>query len=133
VSTATQIGRVSSDAGAIDAGRVQATLSALLGGWEGQEDAATVQATFLGSSGSGLGSTTIGPVTAADRGNRSTLLPRSATVPVPPGTRVVRVLITARRASGVYNDGYSDNPIVPRLTLGHTRTCAHAYNACVRA
>jgi hypothetical protein len=100
---------VASSAAAIDAGRVQATLAALLGGWEGQEDSASVRATFLNGSNGALGSVTAGPVTAADRGGRSALLPRSASARVPPGTVSVRVIITSRRSSGIYNDGYSDN------------------------
>lgn len=115
VSTATQTVNVSSSAAAIDAGQMQATLAALLGGWESQEDSATVQATFLGESGGALGSFGIGPVTAGDRGGKSTLLPRSASAPVPAGTRSIRIVITARRSSGIYNDGYSDNV---SLTLG---------------
>ena len=115
VSTATQTVNVSSSAAAIDAGQVRATLAALLGGWEGQEDSATVQATFLSVSGGAMGGVTIGPVTAGNRGGKSTLLPRSTSVPVAPGTRSIRVIITARRSSGNYNDGYSDNV---SLTLG---------------
>lgn len=115
VSTATQTVNVSSSAAAIDAGQMQATLAALLGGWEAQEDSATVQATFLSASGGALGSVTIGPVTAGDRGGKSVLLPRSAGARVAPGTRSIRVVITARRSSGIYNDGYSDNV---SLTLG---------------
>ena len=115
LSTATQTVNVSSSAATIDAGQVQATLAALLGGWEGQEDSATVQATFLSASSGTLGSVTIGPVTAGDRGGKSMLLPRSASAPVAPGTRSIRVVITARRSSGIYNDGYSDNV---SLTLG---------------
>ncbi len=115
LSTATQTVSVSSSGAAIDAGRVQATLAALLGGWEGQEDSASVRATFLSGSAGALGSVTVGPVTAADRAGKSALLPRSASARVPPGTLSVRVVITSRRASGVYNDGYSDNV---SLTLG---------------
>ncbi len=109
LSTGTQTVSVSSSAAAIDAGQTKATLAALLGGWESQEDAATVQATFLDASGGSLGNLAIGPVTASERGNTSKLLPRSATALVPLGTRSIRVVITARRASGIYNDGYSDN------------------------
>lgn len=109
LSTATQTVSVSSDAAAIDAGQTKATLAALLGGWESQEDSAIVQATFLDASSATLAGLTIGPVTASDRGGKSTLLPRSASALVPPSTRSVRVVIAARRVSGIYNDGYSDN------------------------
>ncbi len=117
LSTATQTVSVSSSGADIDAERMRATLAALLGGWEGQEDSATVQATFLDVSGGALGSMAVGPVTAADRGGKSALLPRSASARVPPGTRSVRVVITSRRASGIYNDGYADNV---SLILGAT-------------
>lgn len=106
---------VSAAAPEIDAGGVGATLAAALGGFESQEDNATVVATFLGSTGQALGRMTIGPVTATDRGFDTKLLPRSATAGVPPGTRAISVVITARRLEGSYNDGYVDNVA---LTLG---------------
>jgi hypothetical protein len=51
----------------------------------------------------------IGPVTTTNRGGRTLLLPRAASVAVPDLTRVIEVVITARRSEGVYNDGYADN------------------------
>ena len=108
LATATQTVDVSSSGAAIDAGQIRVTLAGLLGGWEGQEDSATVQATFLGASGGALGSVTIGPVTASDRSGKSASC-RVGRRPVASGTRSIRVVITARRSSGVYNDGYSDN------------------------
>jgi hypothetical protein len=115
LSTASQTVKVSSSAAPIDAGSVDAVLSGWLGGWEGQEDAATVKATFLDTGAKALGSVTIGPVTATQRANKTTFLHRSAHERVPAGTRSIRVTITARRASGVYNDGYADGL---SLTLG---------------
>ena len=115
VSTARQTVDVAANAAAIDAGRLQATLSALLGGYASQEDAATVAAIFRSAAGAELGRTTIGPVTAADRNNRSSLLPRSGSALVPSGTRTIEVVLTARRAAGSYNDGYADNIV---LALG---------------
>jgi hypothetical protein len=94
---------------AIEDGRMEATLSALLGGWESQEDAASVTAVFLDSSSKQISGTTIGPVTAAARGGRTELLHRETTVAVPPRTDAARIVITARRASGAYNDGYADD------------------------
>jgi hypothetical protein len=126
LSTATQTVSVSSSSAAIDAEQVKATLSALLGGWEGQEDAATVQATFLDASGGARGSLTVGPVTATDRGGATTLLLRSAAKPVPSSTRSVRVVITARRSSGIYNDGYSDNVSLTLSAAGAKPTPAPA-------
>jgi hypothetical protein len=109
VATATQTVDVSANASAIDAGTMRATLSALLGGWEDQGDEASVEAFFVDTSQTVLGSFAIGPVTAADRGGKTTLLARTKTQSVPPQTRAIRVVITAERASGVYNDGYADN------------------------
>jgi hypothetical protein len=59
-------------------------------------------------------------VTSADRGGQTTLLPRTSSGPVPVGTRVVRVTITATRSSGTYNDGYADN-VGLSLTRGEPR------------
>jgi hypothetical protein len=108
-STATQTVDVAGAAAEIDGGKVQALLSALIGGFESQEDNGIVEAFFLKADGSQLGSVKIGPVTAADRGSKTTLLPRSATGAVPAGTRSIRVIVTATRASGSYNDAYLDN------------------------
>ena len=51
----------------------------------------------------------IGPVTAADRGNLTSLLLRQATGSVPSGTRRVELEILASRDSGTVNDAYADN------------------------
>ena len=110
-SSGTQIVDVSSYAAAIDAGRMQATLSGLLGGFETQEDSAMVEAVFRDQSGAPLSSDElrIGPVTMAERDGKTKLLARSATADVPAQTRKVEVVITAERASGYYNDGYADD------------------------
>jgi hypothetical protein len=115
VSTATQVVDVSSQAAEIDAGRLQATLSALLGGFASQNDAATVSAVYRSAANAELGRTTIGPVTPADRNNQTSLQQRSAAAPVPPGTRSIQVVLTATRSEGTYNDGYLDNV---SITLG---------------
>ena len=52
---------------------------------------------------------TVGPVTAADRGNVTTLLRREQRVTVPAGTRSLAVVIRTTRAAGAYDDGYADN------------------------
>ena len=109
LATATQAVDVSASATDIDAGRLQATLGAWLGGFQSQEDAATVAAVYRSAAGADLGRVTIGPVTAADRGNRTSFRQRSAAAVVPSGTRAIQVVITARRQSGTYNDGYADN------------------------
>jgi hypothetical protein len=108
-STATQAVDVSGFAGAIDAGTEAGTLSGDLGGYDSQDDNMVVTATYLSASGSPLASLTIGPVTAADRDDQTTLLPRSATGPVPTGTRSIQVVMTSTRFQGDYDDGYGDN------------------------
>ena len=114
-STATQTVDVSSAAGAIDANTETVSLSADLGGYSSQTDRATVAATYLSAAGASLGSLTLGPVTAADRNDQTTLLPRTAAGTVPSGTRSISVVITSTRDDGSYNDGYADNVL---LSLG---------------
>jgi hypothetical protein len=109
VETATQGVDVSTASAEIDAGAVTATVSADLGGFANQGDNAAVTATFLGTAGQQLGSLTIGPVTAADRKDTTQLLPRNASGAVPAGTRTVRVVLTATKTDGSYNDAYADN------------------------
>jgi hypothetical protein len=75
-----------------------------------QEDHASVKAVFVSGSGDELGSTQIGPVTRAERQDQTTLLPRSASAALPPGTRAVRVVATSVRLNGgPTNDGLFDN------------------------
>ena len=92
-------------------------MSGLLGGQDGQQDNARVSALFLAASGDQLGSVQIGPVTPADRGNQTTLLPRSTSAPLMPGTRAIRVVATATNIGGGSDNGYFDNL---SLTLGIT-------------
>ncbi len=109
LSTATQLIDVSAAAADIDAGGVQAKLSAYLGGYASQKDAAMVDATFLSATDASLGSLRIGPVTPADRNFKNTLLPRAGTAEVPKGATKIKVVLTSTRADGTYNDGYMDN------------------------
>jgi hypothetical protein len=101
---------VSGAAAEIDAGTLQVTLSALLGGYASQSDHATVSASFVSGSAQPVGSPLeLQTVTAADRKSVTTLLPRTATGTVPVGTRGIIVTIAATRGEGSYNDGYVDN------------------------
>jgi hypothetical protein len=109
LSTATQIIDVSGAATEIDAGGVQAKLSAYLGGYTSQKDAAMVDAVLLSATDAPLGTVRVGPVTPVDRQSKTTLVPRSATTAVPKGTTKIRVVLTSTRADGTYNDGYMDN------------------------
>jgi hypothetical protein len=115
ISAGTQNVDVSSSATDIDAGGVVATISALLGGFGGQEDNAQVFVTLRDGAGADTGSMQIGPVTNADRKGQTTLLPRQASVPVRAGTRSIEVNVVSTRVDGSYNDGYADNV---SLTLG---------------
>jgi hypothetical protein len=106
---ATQVIDVSAAAAEIDAAKVSATLSALLGGYATQTDHATVTATFLSAAGAPIGSVGLPTVTATDRNGVTALVARSASAAVPAGTRLVSVRIDATRDEGSYNDGYIDN------------------------
>jgi hypothetical protein len=125
VETATQNIDVSSAATEIDAGGVSATLSADLGGFATQTDNAGVTATFLGSDGQKLGTLTIGPVTAADRNGVTESLPRTGSATLPASTRTIRVVITATKVEGSYNDAYIDNV---SLSLGTSPTIGKTLN-----
>jgi hypothetical protein len=109
ISTATQTIDVAPIAATIDAGRVRYVLSAWLGGYDAQSDDATVDAFFLGGPSHALGSARLGPVTSADRGERTSLVARSHAGTVPAGTRAVRIVLTAKRIVGTSNDGYIDD------------------------
>jgi hypothetical protein len=109
VSTARQTVDVSSSASDIDAGTVAVTLSGYLGGLDDENDYAEVTAEYQGANAQALGQLKIGPVTAADRANKTALLSRMANGTVPAGTRRIRVTITATRVDGIYTDGYADN------------------------
>ena len=105
VSTATQTIDVSGASTEIDAGGVQAKLSAYLGGYTSQKDAGMADATFLSATDSQLGTARVGPVTPADRQSKTTLVLRSTTASVPKGTTKIKVVLTSTRADGTYNDG----------------------------
>ena len=92
-------------------------LSAWLGGYAGQDDNTTVTIAWEKASGAFLGATMIGPVSAADRDNKTELLYRGKRGPVPHGTAKAVVNVEMTRSAGSYNDGYADNlslTIMPR-------------------
>jgi hypothetical protein len=109
ISTATQTIDLAPIASSVDAGNVRYNLSAWLGGYDAQSDYATVAAVFIGRPARALGSARIGPVTTADRSERTSFVPRSQSGNVPAGTRTVRVVLTAKRIVGTSNDGYIDD------------------------
>ena len=118
MSAATQVVDVSGAAAEIDAGKVAATLSALLGGYATQTDHAAVTATFLNAGGAPAGALRLPTVTPADRNSVTALVARTASGAVPAGTRQISVRIDAIRDEGSYNDGYIDNV---SLVLGSGR------------
>ena len=109
LSAATQVVDLSGAAAEIDAGKVTATLSALLGGFATQTDRATVTATFLSPEGNATGSVALPAVSNSDRNSVTKLIARSSSGAVPAGTRQASVRIEATRDEGSYNDGYIDN------------------------
>jgi len=117
VTTAFQGVDVSSSATAIDAGRVTANLSAYLGGALEALDRMTVTARFINATGGSLGTFSLGPVTAAQRNNLTTLLRRVARRAVPAGTRRIRVTLRSDDADKTYSSATADNV---KLTLTTT-------------
>jgi hypothetical protein len=108
-SAGTQAVDVSAAAAEIDGGGVSATVSGDFGGFAGQNDSATLTATYLGVTGAALGTLVSPPVTLGDRDGGTALLFRTATGPVPAGTRSIGVRLDLVRQDGAYNDGYADN------------------------
>ena len=122
--TATQAVDVTASASAIDAGQATTTLGAELGGFDAQEDGTSVTATFRDATGASLGAVTIGPAGAGDRGAETILVHRVTSVPTPPSTRRIDVVMTALNlgVATQYDNGYADNlsltlqvpaPVVP--------------------
>jgi hypothetical protein len=107
-STATQTVDVSANAADIDHGSAVVDLSGWLGGFATDGDNAALSVAFFNGS-TNLGSGTIGPVTNTDRGNVTSLLFRSQTIPVPANTRQLVVTLSMNRSAGAFNDGYADN------------------------
>jgi hypothetical protein len=112
--TLTQSVNVAAVGGQIDAGGVTYALSGWLGGYSSENSMTTVTITFFNGAGAALGTGQIGPVTAADRGNTTKLLRRTASAAVPTGTRSVGVVVNlagvpARNAANQYNDAYADS------------------------
>ena len=114
--TATQVVQLGEAAPEIDLGLGSAALSALLGGYRASADAAIVEAEYRDPAGRPLGRLFIGPVTAADRGGATNLLPRSTSGAMPPLTRSIAVTLRSAPAAGGYDDAYFDSlALVPRI------------------
>jgi hypothetical protein len=106
----TQLVTATAISAAIDTGLVNYVLSGDFGGYATQEDFARLTVVFYDSIAGQIGSQQIGDVTAAQRGNVTGFLHRSAIGTVPIGTRtiVIRAALYRVDASG-YNDGFADN------------------------
>jgi streptogramin lyase len=101
---------VAAQAAGIDDGRATAAISAQIGGTLIQPDSATLTARFLDANLNPLGSIVTAPVTPTDRGNQTRFVARSASGPVPAGTRTIQVIAETTRPPGsTYNNGYLDN------------------------
>lgn len=101
---------ISSAAPEIDAGNVQATMTADIGGFDAQDDSAEAAAVFSTSGGATFnGRVALDPASAAERGGATGFVRRSACTTITSGARVVYVTLLMRRTAGFYNDGYIDN------------------------
>jgi hypothetical protein len=93
----------------ISEGKAKFALGGYLGGFSTQGDYATLTATWETAKGVVVGHTTIGPVTEAQRGGVTGLLPRGKSGKVPAAARKVVVTLRMVREDGEYIDGYADN------------------------
>jgi hypothetical protein len=105
---------LTASAAEIDTGLGSAALSGLVGGYGADEDEVRVTASFRDPEGGVLGALALGPVPAAERGNATNLLARSAAGSIPARTRAIDVEVSGVRvtAPGVteaYTDAYADN------------------------
>ncbi|WP_327287261.1 NHL domain-containing protein [Streptomyces sp. NBC_01198] len=112
----TTTGTQSIDVGSLATGGQPFLLSGDLGGYATQGDYATVTAAFQDAKGATLGSAVIGPVTAGQRNNVSSLVHQAWHGTVPAGTgRIVVKIATVGVSSGANSDGAADNV---SLTIG---------------
>lgn len=94
----------------IDAGSLKFDFSAYIGGLDTQGDEAVVVADFRSAASASLGKVTLGPVTVADRQNKTALLLRQGALSVVPGgARSLVITMTSTRTTGAGTDGYVDN------------------------
>ncbi len=103
---------VSANAADIDAGKVVCDVSAWLGGYLNDGDSARFDVQFNDGNNKDLLAFSLGPVTTADRGEKTGMLNRLKTVAVPAGTRTILAGVQMTRDpnnGGSYNDGYADS------------------------
>jgi len=100
---------VGSLTGSFASGKASFDLSGFLGGWTNQGDNAVLQVSFLDASSQALSTVDLGPVTPADRGNKTGLLFRSTSGFVPVNTAKIEFILSMERLNSNDNDGYADN------------------------
>jgi uncharacterized protein (TIGR03437 family) len=96
----------------IDGNGVKYKLSGLIGGHQDYpDDWTTVKLEFQNAAGKAIGSAVqIGPVSGADRGNKTTFLARSAEGTVPSGTRILLITLNSSVKNGNFGAHvYMDN------------------------
>lgn len=104
-----QLYDVSNLSGLIGSGNASFKLDGYLGGWSNQGDNALVYVSFLDGASTEIGSAILGPVTAADRANKTGLLYRETQGFVPVGTVQINLSLSMERLNSTDNDGYADN------------------------
>lgn len=94
----------------IDSQSVRFNFSAWMGGISNQDDGAMMYLSFGDANNQIRGNSTgLGPVTAADRNNDTSLIFQQVDGVVPVGARFLTILVTMTRASGLQNNGDVDN------------------------
>ncbi len=93
----------------IEEGMIHYTLSGWLGGFGSQADSIDASVMFLDKGGREVGRASIGPVSAAEREGKTTLLQRTSRGIVPRTTVRLEVRLSGTRAEGVSSDGYADD------------------------
>ncbi len=91
------------------AGTTAFDLNGFLGGWTSQGDNAQLMVSFIDAASADISFVILGPVTPADRDNKTGLVFRQVTGFVPVGTSAIKFDLTMERQGGGDNDGYADN------------------------
>ncbi|WP_051450343.1 hypothetical protein [Actinospica robiniae] len=106
------------DLSALDVDGQPFELSGELGGYATQSDYATVTVAFQDAKGATLSTAAVGPVTAVQRSNVSSLIPQAWFGKVPAGAKQALItLATVGVSSGANSDGAADNL---NLTIGQS-------------
>jgi hypothetical protein len=106
---------LAANASSIDHGSTSFQLSAWIGGYTTQDDAVQLEIDFLDANELPIGVAVLDPVGASDRAGNTSLLLRSVSGPVAPGTRTARLRLTFTRTVGIANDGYVDSIVYRQI------------------